>query len=62
VYVLSPSAESTFSLGLAFNSIADAGRRPVALEKDAGAEAGDARAGKTKDGSGRGPSFARGLC
>lgn len=48
-------------LGLT-NSMADTGRRPVAREKEAGAEAGDARAGKTKDGSGRGPSFTRRLC
>jgi hypothetical protein len=62
VCVLSPSAVVSVSVDLPVNSMADTGRRPVALENDDGAEAGDARAGNTKDGRGSGPSFNRGLC
>jgi hypothetical protein len=63
VCVLSPSAVVvSCSIDLPANSMADTGRRPVALENEDGADAGDARAGKTKDGSGSGPSFNRGLC
>lgn len=38
-------------------STADIGRRPVALENEAGAEDGMGRAGKTKGGFGSGPGM-----